>query len=426
VLCSGAGFEQVRSPETAQDDLLRAIRTAVLERKPVVLNLPADFQLKDVGTYPTVPPKFVTAQALHPAVDDFDVALGIIISARRPVIVAGGGASTPAARAALLRLADRIQAPVATSLRGKDLFRGTPHDLGIFGGLSHEVANDVISRADTVIAFGVALNRWTAAEGSLLKDKALVHVDAERRALDQWYHADAALVGDAAAIANNIVELLDEAEISGSGYATADMAQRLADRRDDTTFRDQSTPTTVDVRSALLRIDEGFPRDRTLVTDAGRFVVGAFSMVHVPDPSAFVYTMNFGSIGLGMGNAIGAYVGAPQRPVLMLCGDGGFMLGGLAEFSTAVRHRIDLVVIVFNDDAYGAEHVQFRVRDMDPSNSTFDWPELAPIADALGGQGFTVRTLDELDQTLKAVHARDRPVLIDVKLDPDKVPDLRP
>lgn len=426
VLCVGAGFEQVRTPETAQDDLIRAIRTAVLERKPVVLNVPADFQLKEVGTYPTVKPKFVTAQAVQPGVDDFDAAMAIIASARRPIVLAGWGASSPGARAALLRLANRIEAPVATSLRGKDLFRGTPHDLGIFGGLAHEVTGDVIAHADTVIAFGVALNRWTAAEGSLLQGKALVHIDADRSALDQWYRTDAALVGDAAAVADSIVELLEKAGVPGTGFATTEMARRLADRSDTASFRDQSTEKAVDVRTALLRIDDAFPLDRTVVTDAGRFVIGAFSMVHAPDPSAFVYTMNFGSIGLGMGNAIGAYFGAPERPVLMLCGDGGFMLGGLAEFNTAVRHGVDLVVIVFNDSAYGAEHVQFTVRGMDPSNSMFDWPELGPVADALGGQGFTVHNLDELDDALKAIHDRDRPVLIDIKLDPDKVPDLRP
>jgi acetolactate synthase I/II/III large subunit len=148
-------------------------------------------------------------------------------------------------------------------------------------------------------------------------------------------------------------------------------------------------------------------------------------MLHVPEPSAYVHTLSFGSIGLGMANAVGAYMGAPERPVLMVCGDGGFMLGGLAEFNTAVRHKIDLVVVVFNDGSYGAEHVQFRNHDKDPSISMFDWPEIGPVATALGGQGFTVRNLAELDVALKAIPGRDRPILIDIKIDPDKVATIR-
>jgi thiamine pyrophosphate-dependent acetolactate synthase large subunit-like protein len=122
-----------------------------------------------------------------------------------------------------------------------------------------------------------------------------------------------------------------------------------------------------------------------------------------------------------MGNAIGASFGAPGRPTLLVTGDGGFMLGGLAEFNTAVRHGVDLVVVLFNDAAYGAEHIQFRNKNMDPAISTFDWPDFGPVATALGGRGYTVRNLEQLDEALDAVQTRDRPVLIDIRIDPDKV-----
>src|SRR5690606_11209308 len=93
-----------------------------------------------------------------------DAAVGIIASANRPVVLAGRGAAGPAARSALLRLAERIGAPVATTLRGKDLFRGERFDLGIYGTLSHEVALETLGRSDCLIAFGASLNKWTTAE----------------------------------------------------------------------------------------------------------------------------------------------------------------------------------------------------------------------------------------------------------------------
>jgi acetolactate synthase I/II/III large subunit len=190
-------------------------------------------------------------------------------------------------------------------------------------------------------------------------------------------------------------------------------------------FQDRSTERTVDIRLVLGRLESTFPRERTLVLDGGRFIFHAFRQLHVPEPSAYVHTVNFGSIGLGMGNAVGAAYGSPERPVLLVTGDGGFMLGGLAEFSSAVRHGLDLVVVVLNDEAYGAEYIQLRNKDMDPSITTMAWPDLGPVATALGGQGWTVRTVAELEEALAAVDRRDRPMLIDVKLDPDAVPSLK-
>lgn len=416
-LAAGAGFEQVRSPQTVTEDVATAVRRAHLERRPVVLNVPIDFQWQEVEYQPTAP-RHVPVQAIHPDPSALDDAVGVIASARRPVILAGRGAS--AARDALLRLAERIGAPVATTLRGKDLFRGYEFDLGIAGTLASPVALDTINRSDCIVAFGAGLNKWTTAEESLLEKKRVVHVDLERDSINRWGMSDVGVVGDAAATAEAIVEWLDAAGVSPTGFASQELAEQITGY-DDGDFVDQSTETTLDIRVALKRIEAAFPADRTLVFDGGRFIFNSFTMLHVPEPQAYVHTVNYGSIGLGMGNAVGASFGAPDRPVLLVTGDGGFMLGGLAEFNTAVRHQVDLVVVVFNDGAYGAEHVQFRAKDLDPSISTFGWPDFGPVATALGGEGYTVRNVQELDAALAALENRTRPVLIDIKLDPDKV-----
>ncbi len=228
------------------------------------------------------------------------------------------------------------------------------------------------------------------------------------------------MVGDVVPVTEAFVNLLDEAEVKPTGFASPQLADRLAGR-DEHAYKDNSTDRTVDIRTAMLKVEAAFPDDRTLVHDGGRFIFQAFKLLHAPDPRAYVHTVNYGSIGLGMGNAVGASFGAPGRPVLLVTGDGGFMLGGLAEFSSAVRHQVDLVVVVFNDGAYGAEHIQFRNKELDPAISTFECPDFGPVATALGGQGFTVRNIEELDEALAAIERRDLPVLIDIKIDPDKV-----
>jgi len=419
VVPTGAGFEQVRSPQTVCEDVAVAVRRALVERRPIVLNVPADFQWQEATYAAPSGPRHPSRQAVAPDAAAVEEAVGLIASANRPLVLAGQGATSQEAREALIRLAHRIGAPLATTLRARDLFRGEPHHIGIAGTLSHEEGLDVIGSADTVIAFGAGLNRWTTAEGSVLEGKRVVQVDVDPAALHRHQSVHAVVLGDAGAVAEAFVELLDEAEVKPTGFASPELADKLASRRDDD-FTDLSADGHVDLRSAMLRIEEEFPRDRALVFDGGRWIFNAFKLFHVEHPRNYVHTVNFGSIGLGMGNALGAAVGS-QKPTLLVTGDGGFMLGGLAEFNTAVRHGLDLVVILFNDMAYGAEHIQFRNKDMDPAASTFDWPDFGPVADALGGKGYTVRTLEDLDAALAELPKRDRPVLIDIKIDPDKV-----
>lgn len=419
VMPTGAGFEQLRSPQTVAEDVAVAVRRAHVERRPIVLNVPAQFQWQQVDDPGVSEVRWVSPQAVAPSPDALDAALGVIASARRPIILAGQGASSDTARAALVRLASRIGAPLATTLRARDLFRGEPHDLGVVGTLSHDIAADVVDSSDCIIAFGAGLNKWTTAEGSVLAGKGVVHVDSDPASLARFQTTHADILGDVVATAEAIIRLLDEAEIPSTGFASDELAARLAQRRPDA-FTDLSTEGTVDLRTAMIRLDEAFPRDRALVFDGGRWIFNAFKLFHVEHPRNYVHTVNFGAIGMGMGNAIGAAVGS-GLPTLLCTGDGGFMLGGLAEFNTAVRHGLDLVVVVFNDMAYGAEHIQFRNKNMDPALSTFEWPEFADVANALGGTGHTVRNLSDLDVALKVIETRDRPVLIDIKIDPDKV-----
>jgi acetolactate synthase I/II/III large subunit len=422
VLASGAGFEQVRTPQTYAEDAATAIRRALLERRPVVLNVPVDFQWAEVE-YQSTPSRVIAQQPVRPDTATLEKAVGIIAAARRPIVLAGRGAGTDQCGAALQRLAERIGAPLATTLRGKDLFRSHPFNLGVIGTLASVVGLETVNRADCVLAFGAGLNRWTTAEGSLLDNKRIVHVDIDRDAINRWGLSDLGMVGDAAATADAIVELLDVADVKPTGFASTELADQIAaaERADQARHIDHSTDITVDLITAIRRVDAAFPQDRTLVFDGGRWTLIGFTSIHAPNPQAYVHTLNYGSIGLGMGNAIGASFGAPGRPVLLVTGDGGFMLGGLAEFNTAVRHNVDLVVVVFNDGAYGAEYIQFRSKNMAPAISTFDWPDFGPVATALGGQGYTARNLAELDIALAAIPCRTRPMLIDVKLDPDSI-----
>jgi len=322
----------------------------------------------------------------------------------------------------LIRLADRLEAPLATTLKAKGLFNGHPYNLDIVGTLSTPATYDAIAKSDCVVAFGASLHHFTTDKGKLLKGKRVVQVNDSLTEVSKNFHADVALISDAGLTADTIVHWLDEAEIPPSGF-TRELDMAVLTHHPP--GRRGAKPGTVNFVQALERLEQALPANRILTTDGGRFMTEVWCRISAPDPHSFIVTANFGSIGLGLQEAIGAALAAPDRPVVLFTGDGGFMMGGVNEFNTAVRLGLDLIVVVANDSAYGAEHIQFLDRSMDPGLSQFDWPSFAAVATALGGQGLCVDSEESLDTALAAIATRTRPLLIELKLDPEDVPRMR-
>ncbi len=419
VKVTGAGFEQLRTPETVGKDVARAFYRAQVERRPIVLNMPADFMWQEAEYDMQVLDVFTTPGGVAEG-DALDNAIGMIAAARRPLILAGGGAI--AARDQLVRLADRLEAPLATTLQAKGLFNAHPYNMDIFGTLSTPAAYDLMQQSDCIICFGSALHDFTTDRGKLMQSKRIIQIDVNPAAIGGGVHPDAALVADAGLAAAQILYWLDEAEIPASGFTRELDPETLTLHP---VGSDKIAEGAVNYVHALERLEVALPKDRLLVTDGGRFMTEVWCRLSVPNPQSFVGTVNFGSIGLGLQTAIGAGVAAPDRPVVLFTGDGGFMMGGINEFNTAVRLGLDLIVIVANDSAYGAEHIQFVDRQMDPSLTEFQWPSFAQIARSLGADGIEVRSKDELETALDALAKRKGPILIELHLDPDDVPRMR-
>ncbi|MFE7243002.1 thiamine pyrophosphate-binding protein [Streptomyces sp. NPDC057580] len=413
---AGAGYEKVYKPATLVRDLNRALQRVVAEDRPVLLDLPIGLVRKDAGVqHPVARP--LPRAADVPTEERLDVALGLIAGARRPVVLAGRGAVASGAREEVVALADLLAAPLATTALAKDWFRGHPGNLGIFGNLSHSAATAAIAEADCVIAFGASLNSATSFHGELLEDKKIVQVDADPGAFGCFTRVDEAVPGDARAVAAVMGEALRAAGHSPARGWLEKVQQRLREHRIADDFQDRTADDTVDVRTAMSRLDEVLPDKRVLVSDIGRFVVGTWPYLHVARPQDFASMGGFGSIGLGLAGAVGAAVARPGDLTVAVIGDGGFMMN-MAEFTTAVREKLPLLVVVLNDGAYGAEHYKLIHYGVDPDHSLNAWPELVPLAKAMGARGMTVRKLEELDALRDIVAELDGPFLVDVKLDP--------
>jgi thiamine pyrophosphate-dependent acetolactate synthase large subunit-like protein len=412
---TGAAVRRVRRPTATADELQRAWRQASLEQRPVVVNVPADFLRLDVP-FEQPRPSQIPSPAAAPEREALEEALGAALGSRRVVVLAGRGAVLAGARDVLVALAESLGAVLATTLMAKDLFRDEPFDLGIFGTFSSPVARSALERADCILAFGASLNEYTTASGTLLAGKRVVHCDLDARAIGRHADTEVAVVGDARLTAEAMLAVMAEHGASVSAYRSADLQRALAEQTQYDDFTDRTSVDTVDVRTAMILVNEGLPTQRLVVTDAGRFCIAPWRYLQVREPRAFVQAANFGSIGLGLATAIGAAIARPDLPAVAVAGDGGLMMH-LSEFSTAVREKVPLALVVLNDGAYGAEYDKLKEFGVDPDYSLIDWPELAPIAEALGGRGVVVRRPDELKAALRLVDALTGPLLIDVKVD---------
>lgn len=413
----GVGHERIYRPATLVRDLNRAVQRVWAESRPVVLNVPLPVFLEDaVDQPPALAP--LLAPPGEPSRAQLDSALGLLASARRPLIVAGRGALHADARSSLIDLAEVLGAPLATTAMAKDLFRGHPADLGIVGSMSHSVASAAITDADCIIAFGASLNRYTTMGGELVQGARIVHVDADPRQIGAYVPVDEGIVGDANRVAVSIVNALKDAGFDASRSWRERIERELSGRSADDGFRQAMADGVVDIRSAMIELDRILPSRRVVVSDVGRFVVGSWPYVSVEAGGDFTAMTGFGSIGLGLAGSIGAAVAREGELTVALVGDGGFMMHA-AEFSTAVRERLRLLVVVLNDGAYGAEHHKLKARNLDAAYSLNHWPNFVDMATSMGARGATVRSMDDLTELEPELADLDGPYLLDVRIDPE-------
>jgi len=415
----GALPERVHGPATASADAARALRRAATERRPVVLMLPIDVQAQPCELEPSADSVPATAPPV-PAAAEVEAVADLLAEASRPAIVAGHGAVLAGAGPALQELGERLGAPLASSAMAHGLFRGDPFDLGIAGGFATPLARRLLAQADVVLVVGAGLNRWTTRNGGLFAaDVALVQVDLESAAIGRSGDVRLGLVGDAAAAARALVAELDRCGVRLPGVRSRQLAQEIeAGRWGRLAYAESTRDGFIDPRRLSIELDRLLPAERTLALDSGHFMGYPAMYVDVPDPAGFVFTQGFQSIGLGLPSAIGAALARPDRLCVAALGDGGALMA-LPELETAARLALPMLLVVYNDAAYGAEVHHFAALGEPVDLVRFPDTDFAALARAAGAEGVTVRAPADLAVVSRWLERRDRPLLIDAKVDPE-------
>jgi acetolactate synthase-1/2/3 large subunit len=407
----GAVADRLYSPATAAADAARAYRTAQQERRTVVLAMPLDVQAAhcDPPRIPPVPP-------LAPPAPAPEAAAGLaqaLTEAERPVFVAGRGAR--AARVPLEELADACGALLATSAVAKGLFHGSPWDLGVSGGFASPLTAELITAADLVVGWGSSLNMWTMRHGKLIGPGARVaQVDDDSTAIGAHRQVDIAVHGDVAQTARVVLASMRPQP----GYRSADLQARIARevRWRDVPYDDQGGDGVIDPRTLTIALDDLLPADRVVAIDSGNFMGYPSMFLSVPDEQGFCFTQAYQSIGLGLASAIGAALAQPDRLAVAALGDGGALMG-VSELETVVRLGLPMVIVVYDDEAYGAEVHHFGPDGFALDTVRFPPADIAAIGRGFGCAGVTVRSLEDLGPVRDWLAGpRDRPLVIDAKV----------
>jgi acetolactate synthase I/II/III large subunit len=413
----GAVPERLYSPASALSDVHRAYQSA-LGRRTVILALPLNVQAAawEPTTVRAAPRTYPPA----PSAEAVTAVAAVLRGATQPVFIAGRGARGRAgrasARAEIERLASACGALLATSAAAKGLFRGSPWDLDVSGGFASPLAAELITGADLIIGWGCSLNMWTMRHGKLIGTGAtLIQVDDDPTALGAHRPVHLGVVGDVAETARAVADALPT---NAPGYRSPSLRERIAAgvRWRDVKFEDDSDGQQIDPRALSIALDDLLPAERTVAVDSGNFMGYPSMYLSVPDEAGFCFTQAFQSIGLGLASAIGAAVARPDRLTVAALGDGGALMG-VSELETVVRLGIPMVVVVYDDEAYGAEVHHFGP-DGDPLDTVrFPPTDIAAIARGFGFEGVTVRSAGDLPAVRDWLDGpRQRPLLIDAKV----------
>lgn len=416
----GAVSLRIRSAATAIADTRHAFTLALRDRRTVLLNLPTELQraafaeeyLAEFRPVSALPYPQAAPDSIHRLVD-------VLKTAERPVFIAGRGSRGTAARDALIRLAEDVGALLAEGAVAKGLFQGHPWSINVAGGFSSPLTAELITAADVIVGWGSALNVWTTRRGSLLGPNVrLVQVDLEAGAIGKNRPVELGIVGDVAATASAASDLLRAEGYRSAGYRSADVATRIRTGIlwRDTAYEDTSTETAIDPRTLSIALDDLIPENRVVGVDSGNFMGYPSMYLRVPDENSFSFTQAFQSIGLGLATAIGAALAQRDRFPVAACGDGGFLMG-ISELETAVRLQLGILIVVYNDNAYGAEVYHFGPEGYPTETVVFPDTDIAAIAVGYGADGITVRKKSDLKAVAELVsNGLTRPLVVDAKI----------
>ena len=403
----------VNSVEELADTIREAFRLASSGRPgPVLIDVPKDIQ---IAKCEYTPAPAVKKDSREPAKQiRIEEAAECINSAKRPFIYFGGGMITADAQAEMLELAELIDAPIGCSMMG---ISGIPTDhprfLGMQGMHGHFASSMTMSHADCIIALGVRFNdRVTGNKEKFVRGAKVVHIDVDGAELSKNFKVAHGLRGDVKLTLSALLPLIKKAE---HAEWQTEIAKLREEENSNIDRRDGITPY-----SAMMTLNAHLGENTPVATDVGQHQMGAAQHLRFRKSRKFISSGGLGTMGFGMGAAIGAQTGTGEHTVLVT-GDGSFGMC-LNELATAVSNKTPLVILIMNNGVLGmVRQWQTLFFDKHYSNTVLDRKtDFVKLADAFGAKGEAVQTLEDLDRALERAFAYDGPYIVDCAIGRDE------
>lgn len=379
---------------------------------PVLVDVPKDVQIAKWEYEPKAP---VIKKPPHAAKDiRIEEAAKWINAAKRPYIYFGGGVIAANAQEEMLTLAERIDAPIGCSLMGlSGIPTHHPRFLGMQGMHGHYASSMSMHHADLIIALGVRFNdRVTGNREKFAKSAKIVHIDVDGSELSKTVHANCGLRGDVKLTLQKLIPLLQE------GKKPEWTAEVEAFRKEENKFMDNREGLTP--RNAILTLNKHLGENTAVATDVGQHQMWSAQNLNFKTPRRFASSGGLGTMGFGLGAAIGAAYGTRERSVLVT-GDGSFGMC-LNELATAVTYNVPVVILLMNNGVLGmVRQWQTLFFDKHYSNTVLNRKtDFTALAKAFGADGEAVSSVKQLDTALTKAFSQEGPYLIDCRIDKDE------
>ncbi|MEE1010568.1 MAG: biosynthetic-type acetolactate synthase large subunit [Acutalibacteraceae bacterium] len=399
------------------ENLADTIREAFVLAKsgrpgPVLIDVPKDVQIA-MCDYELKPP--AEKEKSHAAKDiRIEEAAKLINCSKRPFIYFGGGLITADAQEAMLALAEKIDAPVGCSLMGLSAIpTDNPRFLGMQGMHGHYASSMAMHNSDCIISLGVRFNdRVTGNRQKFATGAKIIHIDVDGSELCKTVNAACGLRGDVKLTLQKLIPMLNEDK---KPEWSAKVADFLKDEERFSDNREGLTP-----RNAILTLNKYLGENTAVCTDVGQHQMWSAQNLYFRTSRRFVSSGGLGTMGFGMGAAIGAAFGTKERSVLVT-GDGSFGMT-LQELATAVTYNVPLVILIMNNGVLGmVRQWQTLFYDKHYSNTVLNRKtDFVGLAKAFGADGMTATNVDELENALKKAFSYNGTFVVDCLIDKDE------
>ena len=403
----------VGSVENLADTIREAFALAQSGRPgPVLIDVPKAVQTAVCDYEPQAP---VQPEERHAAKDvRIKEAAALINASKRPFIYFGGGLITSEAQEEMLALAEKIDAPIGCSLMG---LSGIPTDhprfLGMQGMHGHYASSMAMHDADLIISLGVRFNdRVTGNREKFAKLAQIIHIDVDGSELSKTVNSACGLRGDVKLTLQKLIPLVNAEQKPDWEKAVKALKETENDYLD---IRPGLTP-----RNAIMTLNKHLGENTAVATDVGQHQMWAAQNVNFKKPRRFISSGGLGTMGFGLGAAIGAAVGTGERSVLVT-GDGSFGMC-LNELTTAVTYNVPVVILLMNNGVLGmVRQWQTLFFNKHYSNTILDRKtDFVALARAFGADGEAVDTVAALDKAFEHAFSCDGPYVIDCRIDKDE------